>query len=238
MTEYDYRNIRYSAVTAARNMAKELHLEYPKAVTCIKPSGSLSKIMDCSEGIHTPIGKYIFNNINFSKHDPMVDSLLKAGYKVFDNPTDDMNVIITLPVEFDNIPFSKVEVERKDGTKEILEVNNESAIKQLERYKKVMLYYVDHNCSITVYYSKDEKEAIINWIYDNWDIYYGVSFLPRLSPTISAKDLGYAYLPQEVVDKETYYKYFNQLKEIDWEGTDSDEEIEDEGCSTGFCPTK
>lgn len=238
LTEYDYRNIRYSAVTASRNMAKELHLEYPKAVTCIKPSGSLSKIMDCSEGIHTPIGKYIFNNINFSKHDPIVDSLLEAGYKVFDNPTDNMNVIITLPVEFNNIPFSKVEVERKDGTKEILEINDESAIRQLERYKKVMLYYVDHNCSITVYYSKDEKEDIINWIYDNWDIYYGVSFLPRLSPTISAKDLGYSYLPQEVVDKNTYYEYFNQLKEIDWEGTDSDEELEDDGCAGGFCPTK
>lgn len=243
LTEFDYRNIRYSAITAARNMAEELGLEWPKAITCVKPSGTLSKIMDSGgEGIHTPIGKFIINNINFSKNDKMVSALLDAGYTVFDNPVDSQNVIVSLPVKYDNVPFTKIKKKRKDGNVDILEINDESAILQLERYKMIMLNYVDHNCSITVYYSKEEKRDIIDWIYREWDTcYYGVSFLPRLDSSMSAKDLNYAYLPQEVITEEAYNEYMSQLSEIDWDNLEDDggDIIEDLAeCDGGACPVR
>jgi adenosylcobalamin-dependent ribonucleoside-triphosphate reductase len=83
----EHRNaLRMVAIQAAYDMADELKLPRPKAVTTIKPSGTLSKIMDTTEGIHRPLGRYIFNNVRFSKHDPLVDLCRDAGYRVFDDP--------------------------------------------------------------------------------------------------------------------------------------------------------
>lgn len=115
-------------------------------------------------------------------------------------------------------------------------VNTESAIDQLERYKWLMEEYVDHNCSITVSYDPSEVPGIISWLLDNWEIYVGVSFLFRNDPTKTAADLGYAYLPQEVVTEEAYKAYVDTLKPL--ELVDSLEELQDEGCSTGACPIR
>ena len=68
--------------SAAYRMADELDLPRPKNVTTVKPSGTLSKIMDTTEGVHKPLGKYVFNNVNFSKHDPIIDTLRSANYNV------------------------------------------------------------------------------------------------------------------------------------------------------------
>ena len=77
-----YKQLRIAAHEGANDMADELDLPRSKAITTIKPSGTLSKIMDCPEGIHVPLGKYIFNNINFPKHDPLVGKLISANYKI------------------------------------------------------------------------------------------------------------------------------------------------------------
>lgn len=239
MTEYDWKNLKYSMVSAARSMAKELGLEHPKNVTTVKPSGTLGKIMDTTEGVHKAEGKYLFNWVNFSKHDPIVDKLLDSNYNAIENPSDPTGMLVCLPVSFEDVEFDKLEVTRKDGSIEILEVNNESALEQLARYKKIQLYYCDQNVSNTIYYKPEERDDIVSWLLDNWDVYVGVSFLYKNDPTVSAADLGFEYLPQEYVTKGTYYDYFNQLKEIDWEGTDSEEEIDSgDECSGGFCPTK
>jgi len=238
LTAYDRKKLRDSAVFAARNMAKELGTEYPKAVTTVKPSGTLGKIMDTTEGIHKPEAKYLFNWVNFSNHDPLVMKLKESNYRWMVNPSDSTGTLICLPVAFDNVEFTRKEVIRKDGSTEILEVNDEGAIVQLERYKKWQSDYCDQNVSNTIYYRVEERDAIVDWLLDNWDTYVGVSFLPKNDPTVSAKDLGYPYLPQEYVSKENFYEYFNTLNEINWEGTDADIEIEDGGCATGACPIK
>ena len=210
-------------------MADELNLPRSKAVTTIKPSGTLSKIMSTTEGVHKPLGKYIFNNVRFSKHDPLVE-LLKAGnYRVWTDPYSDDAVLATFPVSYDNVQFTNV-----DGK----EVNMETAIDQLERYKKMVTYYVDHNCSVTISYSPDEVQSIIHWLRNNWDSYVGVSFIYRNDPTKTAEDLGYPYLPQEVVTKEQFDEYSATLKPINIDAANTLEEFEDEGCATGACPIK
>lgn len=238
MTEYDWRDLRYAMVTAARSMARELNLQHPKLVTTLKPSGTLSKIMDTTEGIHRPLGKYIFNWINFSMYDPIVNKLVQANYNWMPNPIDPTGAIVCIPVKYDNILFTTKEVTRKDGTIEILEINDESAIEQLNRYKKLQTHYVDHNVSNTIYYSPDEKDDIVDWLLNNWDIYVGVSFLFRSDPTMSAKDLGYNYLPQECVTKDRYDEYVSKLLPVNFNNTETYDEIQDDECVQGVCPVK
>lgn len=229
LTDFDLRCLERTATYAAYSMADELDLPRPKNVTTIKPSGTLSKIMDTSEGLHKPLGKYIINNINFGKHDPLIPLLREAGYKVFDNPNDAEGVLVAVPVKFEGIDFDVV-----NG----VEVNLESAVDQLNRYKKFQTNYTQHNSSVTISYSPEEVEDIIAWLIENWDSYVGVSFLYRTDPTKTAKDLGYQYLPQEVVTREAYEEYVAQLKPVDIDRGNSFDELLDEACSTGVCPVR
>ena len=223
------QDLREAAVDGANSMAADLGLPRPKAVTTVKPSGTLSKIMDTTEGVHRPLGRYIFNNVTFSKHDPIVPVMIAAGYKVIEKPFEAESVLITFPVAYEDVEFDVV-----DGK----HVNLESAVTQLERYKLMMDNYVDHNCSVTISYDTSEVPAIIEWILANWDSYVGVSFIYRNDPTKTAKDLGYAYLPQEVVTEETYREYVETLSEVNLDGTNTFDELTDEGCATGACPIR
>lgn len=221
--------LRSAAQKGAHDMADDLGLPRAKAVTTVKPSGTLSKIMDTTEGVHKPLGKYLFNNVTFSKHDEIIPTLRAAGYNVFDKPFESDSVLVTFPVAYEDVKFDIV-----DGK----EVNVESAIEQLDRYKFMMDNYVDHNCSVTISYDPSEIEAIVGWILENWDSYVGVSFIYRNDPTKTAEDLGYAYLPQEVVTKEKYYDYVNTLQPVDLTALGTTDDLSDEACATGACPIR
>ena len=229
MTGYDYEYLKRTATAAAVGMAQELGLPSPKNITCVKPSGTLSKIMDTTEGVHKPLGKYIFNNVQFSRFDPIVEVVREAGYRVINHPTDPSGVLITFPVEWTDVPFHKVAGK---------EVNLDSAIEQLEKYKVIQTSWTQQNTSVTISYDPSEVPEIIEWLLDNWDCYVGVSFIYRTDPTKTAKDLGYLYLPQEVVDEQTYREYVQNLKPVDLEMANSFDEIMGEDCATGACPIK
>lgn len=226
---YDYQYLQRTTTSAAIQMADELGLPRPKNVTTVKPSGTLSKIMDTTEGLHKPLGKFIFNNVQFSKYDPVISILKDANYNVINHPTDDTGVLVTFPVKWDDVPFHKV-----NGK----EVNLDTALDQLEKYKVLQTNWSQQNTSVTISYSLDEVEDIVDWLMNNWDIYVGVSFLYRADPTKTAKDLGYLYLPQEVVDESTYQRYVDTLLPINIDKANSFDELKDEGCSTGACPIR
>jgi adenosylcobalamin-dependent ribonucleoside-triphosphate reductase len=223
------KSLRIWARRGAFHMADSLSLPRPKAVTTIKPSGSLSKIMDTTEGVHRPLGKYLFNNITFSKHDPLVPMLREAKYKVIKKPSESDSVLVTFPVAYEDVKFTEI-----DGKF----VNVETAVEQLNRYKLMMENYVDHNCSVTISYDVEEVPLIIEWILENWDTYVGVSFIYRNDPTKTAADLGYAYLPQEVVTEEKYSEYAGSLLPVDLDAGNSLLELEDADCATGACPIR
>jgi ribonucleoside-triphosphate reductase len=229
MDSYAYEYLARTATASAVSMAEELGLPYPKNVTCVKPSGTLSKIMDTTEGVHKPLGKYIFNNVTFSKYDPIIAKLREANYVVVNHPTDPDGVLVTFPVAYEDVPFDKV-----NG----MDVNIESAIAQLERYKLLQTSWTQQNTSVTISYDPTEVPDIIDWLLANWDFYVGVSFLYRNDPTKTAKDLGYLYLPQEVVTKETYDKYVSTLLPVDLNDTESFDELVQDDCATGACPIK
>lgn len=229
LTEAQIKIMKSVAKQAAYCMADELNMPRPKNVTTIKPSGSLSKIMMTTEGVHKPLGKYILNRVVFGVNDPMVNQLKAAGYVVESHPTQPDAVLVVFPIKWENIQFDV-----KGG----VECNLESAIAQLERYKKWQVYWCDQNVSNTISYSPEEVPAIIDWLLENWEHYVGVSFLFRCDPTTTAEDLGAAYLPQTVVTKEVYEQFASDIREVT--GSDQSLRTIDFGdeCATGACPIK
>lgn len=244
LTAYDFKRMRNITVSAAYSMANELNAPLPKNVTTVKPSGTLSKIMgsqewgEVPEGIHLPLGKYIFNWQTFSKHDPLLPRFRMAGYTLMEKPYEPESMLVCFPVKYDNVPFTRTTVTRKNGKVEEVEINNESAIDQLEWYGLLQTTWCEQNVSNTISYDPSEIPVIIDWLINNWDCYVGVSFLFRNDPTKNAEDLGYAYLPQEVVTKETFEAYVSKLKPIDYSGIEMRDDELEETCSSGACPIR
>lgn len=244
LTAYDYKRMRNITVSAAYSMANELNSPLPKNVTCVKPSGTVSKIMgteewgEVPEGIHMPLGKYVFNNITFSKHDPLIPRFKAAGYSVVEKPHEPESVLVKFPVKFENVPFTRKTTTRKNGTIEEVEVNTDSAVTQLEWYRLLQETWCEQNVSNTVSYDPSEVPEIIDWLLENWSSYVAISFLFRNDPTKNAEDLGYAYLPQEVVTKEAYDSYVARLKPVDYTGIGIGDESSLETCATGACPIR
>jgi ribonucleoside-triphosphate reductase len=222
VSEYDYRTFGRAAEAGAYSMADELNLPRPKNVTTIKPSGTLSKIMDTTEGCHKPKGRYIFNWIKFANDDELLPILKNANYHVIADPSNSHTSIVKFPVKYD-VDFL---------------YDHESAIDQLERYRMLMNTYVDHNCSITVSYDESEVKAIKDWLYTYWDEFVGVSWMPRANPELTARDLGFPYLPQEVVTQETYDDYVETLEPVDLTGVNVKhiEVTTEDECDNGACP--
>jgi len=232
MTPYEFRRIRENAVAGAYSQSDELGLPRPANTTTIKPSGTLSKsIFDTTEGAHKPKSRHIINNVNFSRHDPLVAILFDAGYKVVDHPNDATSVLIALPVSYPD-----VELDLWNG----FYVDRESAVTQMNRYKMLMDNYCDQNVSITVSYDPSEVREIVDWLYNNWDSYVAMSFLFRNDVTKTAKDLGFAYLPQETVTEDVYNEYASRLKPVDLNGNGVGfSGLSDEAdCLTGACPIR
>lgn len=209
-----------SARHGAREMARELGMPSPKHVTTTKPSGTLSKVADCSEGVHDALGEFIVNTIMLSAHDPLVAQLQAANYRVRPHPQLSESMLVEVPIHFPGATGRPA-----------------SAIEQLERYKLMMQCYVDSNCSITVSYSQDEVRDICAWLYKNWDLYVGVSFMPRIDATKTAEELGYSYLPQAVVTREAYHAYADTLLPVDLDSVGGNDLIGDE-CAGGACPVR
>lgn len=236
LTDHQIRRLRNSAIAGAYSMADELDLPRPKAVTTLKPEGTISKTLggidvgEIAEGIHKPLGRFVMNSINFSAHDPVLKALESAGYRTMENPSDRNNTLCVFPVEYDSIRFDKF-----DGK----EVNLEPATVQLDRYLRWNTLWCDHNCSATISYSPEEIPAVVNWLYDNWDRgFVAVSLLRRNDPTKTAKDLGHPYLPQEVTTEGPFREYVASLRPVNWEKVQGIYEIEQEACATGACPIR
>lgn len=229
LTDYQIRQMRNTAIAGAYSMADELGLPKPKLVTTIKPEGTGSKIMDVTEGIHKPLGQYIFNWIIFPSNDLIVGMMLDAGYRVIDHPHDPLSKLICFPVDYAGCRFDM------HGQKQ---VNRDSAIEQLEVYRRWNTLWTDHNSSITVSWDISEIDDIVEWLYRYWNDFVAVSWLMRNDPTKTAKDLGYAYLPQEVVTAEDYGAYTKGLQPVDWERLHGIHDLTMADCVGGVCPVK
>lgn len=195
----------------------------------VKSHNTGSKIMDVTEGIHKPLGRHIFNWIIFPSNDPIVGIMLDAGYRVIDHPHDPLSKLICFPVDYSGCRFDM------HGKKP---VNMDTAVEQLEVYRRWNTLWTDHNSSITISWDIRELDEIVEWLYRYWNDFVAVSWLMRNDPTKTAKDLGYAYLPQEVVTIDDYEAYTKGLQTIDWTKLHGIHDLSMTDCAGGVCPVK
>ena len=149
-------------------------------------------------------------------------------------------MLVKFPVKYENIPFTRKTVTRKNGkvgrSRSQYRYRLCSSLNGIGCCKKPG---ANKTCPIRSLTIHRRFPPSLTGSLENWDCYVGVSFLFRNDPTKNAEDLGYAYLPQEVVTKEVYDAYVSKLKEIDYSGIEvSDDEPAEAACANGVCPIR
>ena len=210
--------------TTAKKWAKALGINVPKAVTSVKPSGTVSQLVNASSGIHPRYAPYYIRRVRVAKEDPITQFLLDKGVpahpEVGQTWENYSTVVFEFPLKSPEGSFCK---------------DDEGAIEQLEYWKQVKLYWTEHNPSQTIYVSDDEWMEVGAWVYKNFDLIGGLSFLPR--------DGGvYELAPYEEINEEQYNELQSVLPDyIDWSELDAYEETDmtqgsrEYACVAGAC---
>ena len=205
--------------------SKELGIIAPKLMTTIKPEGSLSMLPCVSSGIHYAHADYYIRRIRIAASDPLFKLIAAQGSYPYYNENgqtdEDCSIkVIEFPIK---APQGRTKYEV-------------GAIEQLELYKLSMLYWSDHNTSITVHVREQEWEEVAKWLYQNFEYAVGITFLPLMEET-------YPLLPYECTTKEDYERRIKLVKPIDYDRLalldDSEEkELLDKDCEGGICPVR
>jgi hypothetical protein len=182
----------------SRKASSIMGTKMPAATTCVKPSGTVSQLVECASGVHPRFSEYYIRRYRIAARDPlfrlMKDSGIKANPEVGQKAKDATTWVLEFPVKSPDGC-----VTRKDVT----------AMEQLKHYKNLQHSWCEHNASMTVYVRDEEWFEVGNWVYKNWDIINGVSFLPY--------DGGhYKLAPYEEIDHRTYESFIKRLPLIDY----------------------
>lgn len=220
------RDLRTVAHQAVEDYAKQLGTNAPLLSTTVKPEGTISQMPTVSSGVHYSHSPYFVRRVRVSAKDPVLKVCEELGYPVFPEVGQDSVNPSTKVVEF---PVKAPKGRTKYDV---------SAIEQLENYKMFMENYVDHNCSITVHVRENEWEDVEQWMWDNWDLVVGVSF-------ISLDDSFYELLPYEAITEQEYNERASVMRQFapslisKYETIPTEaEDLIDSECTTGSCPIR
>ena len=166
--------------------------------TCVKPSGTVSQLVDASSGMHPRYAPFYIRRVRISAGDPLFQMLKEQKFPYYPEVGQLEQSATTYVLEFP-VKSPKTAVFRNDI----------HAIDQLEYWKKVKQNYTEHNPSVTVYVGENEWIKAADWLYENWSILGGLSFLPRT-------DFVYKLSPYEEITEEQYDKLAAKLPEIDF----------------------
>lgn len=192
------RKLKESAIKYNKEYAKRFGIGESTAITCVKPSGTLSQTVDCSSGMHPRHSKYYIRRIRISSTDSLFKMLKDQGVPYHPEVGQAADTANTYVLEFP--------VKAPSGS---IFRDDLSAIEQLEYWKMVKENYTEHNPSITISIGEGEWIAVANWVYENWDICGGLSFLPR-------EDAVYKLAPYESIDEKTYKELSKRLEHVDY----------------------
>ena len=199
------QQLKEVAVETNKEWADKLGIPQSTAITCVKPSGTVSQLVDSASGIHPRYSEYYIRTVRTDKKDPLYSFLAEQGVPVEDAiGKEDSTAIFSFPMK-----APEGSVMRDDR----------SALEQLELWKVYAEHYTEHKPSITVYVKEDEWLDTGAWVYKNFDICSGVSFLPH-------SDHTYKQAPYQEINEETYNSMVKDMPEIDWDAL-SDFEKED-----------
>lgn len=212
--------LRDYAVGANFVYANQIGINQSVAITTVKPSGTVSQLTGTASGQHSWHDHYYDRNVRADNKDPMTEFLKAIGVP---NAPDVMAPETTTVFSFP--------VKAPDGA---LTRNDMTAIDQLNKWKIYKEHWTEHNPSITINVKPEEWEEVGNWVYDNWEVVGGLSFLPY--------DGGnYEQAPYETITEDQYNEKVANMPEIDWsflefyEFEDNTSGSQTLACTSGEC---
>ena len=219
-TETLLARLRESAVAVNRDFARRLGINSAAAITCVKPSGTISQLVDSASGIHARHSEYYVRTVRADRKDPLCQLMIDKG---FPHEPD-----VTKPdsVEVFSFPMQAVgSVTRRDMT----------ALQHLELWLQYQRHWSEHKPSITVSIRDHEWLEVGAWVYKNFDEISGISFLPY-------SDHTYRQAPYTECSQEEYEALQLRIpKGVDWsdlknyEKTDQTTGTQELACSAGSC---
>ncbi len=192
------------ALDSAAEATAIMDLPLPVAITCGKPSGNSSQLLDCASGFHPRYSEFYFRHVRIASSDPLFAVVRDQGVPCFKEngqghlPDDDVTVwVVRFPVK---------------APKHALLRDGETALEQLERYLGIMRTWCSergHNQSATIYVHDHEWQDVGQWVYDHFDEVTGLSFLPH--------DGGnYTLAPYEEISEVQYLAAVSEMPNIDY----------------------
>lgn len=213
--------LRAVAVETNKKLAAEIGIPQSAAVTCVKPSGTVSQLTDAASGIHARHNPYYIRTVRADKKDPLAALMIDAGVPVEDCVMRPNNVyVFSFPMKApENAVF------RQDM----------SAIEQLELWVTYQDHWCEHKPSVTISVKEHEWLDVGAWVYNHFDKMSGVSFLPF-------SEHVYKQAPYQDISKEEYEAAEAKMpKSIDWtklkdyEKTDTTTGAQELACVAGGC---
>ena len=197
------------AIKTNKEWADKLGIAQSAAITCVKPSGTVSQLVDSASGIHPRFSKHYIRRVRSDKKDPLAQYMTAAGFPVEDDVMSKSSLVFGFPIK------------SPDSSTTVKQVG---AMEQLRVWKKYQDYWCEHKPSITVYYTDSEFLQIAQWIWDNFDSVSGISLLP-------VSDHVYQQAPYEDITAEKYEELLAAMPvDVKWEDL---EHFEKEDNTTG-----
>ena len=188
--------LRDVSIETNKEWSEKLGVNQSVAITCVKPSGTVSQLVDSASGIHPRFSKQYIRRVRSDKKDPLAVYMADKGFPVENDVMSDSSVVFSFPVK---APATSVTV------------NQVGAMQQLELWKAYQNFWCEHKPSITIYYTDDEFLQVAQWIWENFDMCSGVSLLPY-------SDHVYQQAPYEDATDEMFEELVAKMpKDIDWD---------------------
>lgn len=211
--------LRDEARKTNETISETLRIPTSTSITCVKPSGTVSQLVDAASGIHARHNDYYIRTIRMDKKDPIYNFMKDSGIKVEDEQFH--------PNETAVFSFAM------KAPKNAITRNDKTAIEQLENWLIYQRHWCEHKPSVTISVKDNEWVEVGAWVWKHFDEISGVSFLPH-------SDHTYAQAPYQDCNKEAYdelHKY--NPKELDWktfvEKEDNTVGAQELACSSGSC---
>jgi ribonucleoside-diphosphate reductase alpha chain len=194
--------------------AKRLDVPVSAAITCVKPSGTVSQLVDSASGIHTRHSDYYIRTVRMDKKDAIYDFLKEKGVYVEDEQfRPESTAVFSFPIK-----SPKGSVTRNDKT----------ALEQLELWLTYQRHWCEHKPSVTISVRDEEWMEVGAWVYKHFDEISGISFLPH-------SDHSYVQAPYQECSKHEYDVLVSQTpKDIDFQELIEDDDMT-EGAQTMAC---
>jgi len=216
MTANSLDALKKKAVKVAKRASKVMGVNCPVAITTGKPSGTVSQLVDCASGAHPRYAKQYIRRYRISSTDPLFYMLKdqgvpftpEVGQREYEKNKKTGKLEKVKGWSVDKVDTWVLDFVQKAPKNAVLR-DHMTALEQLEYYKTVQTNWCEHNQSITIYVRDSEWFEVGNWVYQNWDIVNGASFLPY--------DGGkYELAPYEEIDEATYDKLSKSFPNIDY----------------------